>query len=58
MAIGSLIISMILLQSGIFGKPAAGIGILAGIVTIVNEIGIVVAPAVAGVLMPINGCCG
>ena len=55
MTVAGLITSMVILQSGIFVKLTAIVGILASIVTIANDIGIIVAPSAAGMLTYING---
>lgn len=55
MAVASLIISVVFLQSEIFGNVMAYVGILAFVITLANDISIVTAPLVAPVLMPLNG---
>ncbi len=54
-AIAGLITSVVILHSGIFGKLTAIVGILASMVTFANDIFVVMAPSVTGVLLPING---
>ena len=55
MAIAGLIISAVMLQGEVFGKVTAYVGILAGVVTLADHVCIVVAPSIAGILMPIDG---
>jgi hypothetical protein len=55
MAIAGLIISAIMLRGEVFGKATAYVGILAGVVTCADQVCIVVAPSIAGILMPIDG---
>ena len=55
MAIAGLIISIVILQSETFIKAIAYIGILAFIMTIVNNISLIVAPSITSIIMPING---
>ena len=54
-ALASLVTSIVMLQSKVFGKATAYIGIIAGIVTLADHVCIVVAPSIAGILMPIDG---
>jgi hypothetical protein len=54
-AIAGLIISAIMSQGEVFGKVNAYVGILAGAVTLADHVCIVVAPSIAGILMPIDG---
>lgn len=54
-AVASLIISAVMLQSKVFGKATAYVGILAGVGTFADQICIVVAPSISSILMPING---
>jgi hypothetical protein len=54
-AAAGLIISVVMRQSNIFGKTTAYAGILAGVVTFADHVCIVVAPAIAGILMPVVG---
>jgi hypothetical protein len=53
-AVASLIISAVMLRSKTF-KATAYVGILAGVVTFADHVCIVVAPAISGILMPIDG---
>jgi hypothetical protein len=55
MAIAGLIISVVILQGKTFSKVTAYVGILAGIVTFADHTCIIVAPLIAGILMPIDG---
>ncbi|MBN1886523.1 MAG: DUF4386 family protein [Thermoflexales bacterium] len=50
-----LIISLVMLRSGAFGKATAYAGILAGVITVANDFSLVVAPSIAGLIMPISG---
>jgi hypothetical protein len=54
-AAAGLIISAVMLQSNIFNRATAYVGILAGAATFADHVCIVVAPDVAGILMPIVG---
>ena len=54
-AIAGLIISAVMLQGEVFGKVTAYVGILAGVVTLADHSCIVVAPSIAGILMPVDG---
>jgi hypothetical protein len=54
-AIAGLIISIVLLRGGSFGRATAYVGILASLVTFANDMSIVLAPSLAAILMPING---
>ena len=54
-AIAGLITSAVMLQGKVFGKVNAYVGILAGVVTLADHVCIVVAPSIAGILMPIDG---
>jgi hypothetical protein len=55
MAVAGLIISVVMLRSRVFSKATAYLGILAGVVTSADHICIVVAPSIAGILMPVDG---
>ena len=55
MAVAGLIISVVILRSETFGRATAYVGIVAGAVTFANDISVVIAPSIAGILMPING---
>lgn len=55
MAVAGLILSIVILQAGIFKKAVAYLGILAGLVTFLNDIFAIIAPGAAGMLVPING---
>jgi hypothetical protein len=52
-AAAGLIVSAVVLQSNIFGKATAYVGILAGAVTLADHACIAVAPVIAGILMPV-----
>lgn len=54
-AIAGLIISLIIWHTETFSRLTAVVGILASIVTLVNDLCIVLAPDLAVILMPING---
>lgn len=54
-AVAGLIISVVMLRSKVFSKATAYLGILAGAVTFADHTCIVVAPSIAGILMPIDG---
>jgi hypothetical protein len=54
-AVAGLITSAVMLQGKVFGKVTAYVGILASVVTLVDHVCIVVAPSIAGILMPIDG---
>jgi len=54
-AVASLIISIVMLRSKVFNTATAYLGILAGIVTFADHMCVVVAPSIAGILMPIDG---
>lgn len=55
MAVAGLIISVVMLHSETFSKVIAYIGILGCIVTLANDISLVIAPSSAAIIMPING---
>jgi hypothetical protein len=55
MAVAGLIISLVILRGETFDKTTAYVGILAGVITFVNDISVVIAPSIADILMPING---
>jgi hypothetical protein len=55
MAVAGLIISVVMLRSRVFNKATAYLGILAGVVTSADHICIVIAPSIAGILMPVDG---
>lgn len=55
MAVAGLITSVVMLRSRTFGKVPAYVGILAGLFTFANDISLVIAPSIAGFLMPVNG---
>jgi hypothetical protein len=54
-AVAGMIASTVMLRSGTFSRLAAYVGISAGMMTLANDVSVVVAPSVAAVLMPING---
>jgi hypothetical protein len=54
-AIAGLLISAVMLHGKVFGKVTAYVGILAGVVTFTDQMCIVVAPSIAGILMPVDG---
>ena len=54
-AVGGAIISAVILRSGIFGRVAWYLGLVAGLTTMANHLSIIVAPWVAAILMPVNG---
>jgi hypothetical protein len=54
-AVAGLILSVVMLQSQRFDQATAYVGISAGLVTLANNISIVLAPSLAAILMPING---
>jgi hypothetical protein len=54
-AVSSLIISIVMLQSDIFNKITAYVGIFGCIVTIADQVFLVIAPSIAIILLPING---
>ena len=51
----SLIISVVIVRSGVFRKYIGLLGILAFIVTLVNDISLIIVPSLASLLMPLNG---
>jgi hypothetical protein len=53
--IASLIISVVILQSGTFSKMIAYLGILGSVIVLANDISIVIAPSMATILMPLSG---
>jgi hypothetical protein len=55
LAVAGLLYSLVLLQSQHLSRVAGYVGILAGGVTLANDVSIVLAPVLATVLMPING---
>jgi hypothetical protein len=55
MAVAVLIISIVMLRGAIFGKATAWVGLLAGIVTILDDICVGFVPALA---IPLMGLCG
>ena len=55
MAVAGLISSLVALQAGAFGKALAYVGILAGVITFANQLCLILAPAIAGFLLPLNG---
>jgi hypothetical protein len=55
LAVAGLIISIVTLRGGRFDRATAYVGILASLATCANDIGIVLAPSLAVILMPING---
>lgn len=54
LAVASLIISGVSLRSRIFSRAVSYVGILGGTVTVANDVSMIIAPAIAGVLMPLN----
>ena len=54
-AVAGLIISVVMLRSKVFNKATVYVGILAGAVTFADHMCIVLAPSIAGILMPIDG---
>lgn len=54
-AVGGAIISAVFLRSGIFGRVAGYLGLIAGLATMADHLSIIVAPWVAAVLMPVSG---
>jgi hypothetical protein len=55
MTVAVLIISAVMLRGTIFGKATAWVGILAGIVTILDDVCVVLVPSIA---IPLMGLCG
>ena len=55
MAVAVLIISVVMLRSEYFGKATAIVGILASLLTFADDTSLVLAPSLAGMLMPISG---
>jgi len=55
LAVAGLIVSIIMLKSESFNKATAYVGVLGSGFTFTNQISLVVAPTIAGILMPING---
>jgi hypothetical protein len=55
MAIAGLIISVVILRSQSFGKAAGYVGIVGAVVALANYISWLMAPAIAAILMPLNG---
>lgn len=53
-AVGGAIISAVILRSGILGRVAWYLGLVAGLTTMANHLSIIVAPWVAAILMPVN----
>ena len=54
-AVAGLVFSLVILQGRNLGRVVAYVGVLAGLVTVANDISIVIAPSLAAILMPING---
>ena len=54
-AVSSLIISIVMLQSDTFNKITAYVGILGCIVTVIDQVFLVISPSIAIILLPING---
>jgi hypothetical protein len=54
-AIAGLIISTVILRGKVFNNAIAYVGITGFIITLANQISIIVAPAIATILMPLNG---
>ena len=54
-AIAGLIISIVILRGKVFNNAIAYVGITGFIITLANQISIIVAPAIATILMPLNG---
>lgn len=55
MAVAGLIISLVILRSETFSQATAYVGILGMVITLADHISLIVAPTMAGILMPING---
>ena len=55
MAVAGLIISVVILQSETFSKATAYVGILGSVIAFADHISLIIAPSIAGILMPING---
>jgi hypothetical protein len=55
LAIAGLIISIVTLRGGGFGRATPYVGILASLATFGDDISILLAPSLAVILMPING---
>ena len=55
LAIAVLIISVVMLRGKVFGKVTAYVGILTSVVTFVDDVSLVIAPSIAGILMPVSG---
>jgi hypothetical protein len=55
MAVAGLIISLVILRSETFGQATAYVGILGMVMTLADHISLIIAPSMAGILMPING---
>jgi hypothetical protein len=53
-AVGGAIISAVILRSGILGRIAWYLGLVAGLTTMASHLSIIVAPWVAAILMPVN----
>jgi hypothetical protein len=54
-AVASLIISAVMLKSEIFSNRIGYLGILGFIITLTNQISLIVAPSIVGILMLISG---
>ena len=54
-AVASLIISTVILRGKVFHNAVAYVGITGFIITLANQISIIVAPAIVSILMPLNG---
>ena len=54
-AIGSVAFSVAMLKRTSFGRLTAYLGLMAGLLTVIDDACIIVAPALAAILMPISG---
>jgi hypothetical protein len=54
-AVAGLLFSLVTLRSAKLSRVAAYVGLLAGLVTVADDISVVVAPMLTAFLMPING---
>lgn len=54
-AIASLFISIVMLQDETFGKLISYIGFLGVIITLADNLSLIIAPSLATILMPVNG---
>ncbi|MBN2502254.1 MAG: DUF4386 domain-containing protein [Anaerolineales bacterium] len=55
MAVAVMVISVVMLRSESFSKATAYIGLVAGILTIADDLSVMFVPALASILMPVSG---